>query len=209
MPCKGGQKCAPKSTTPTSAVAKNAHRSIIRGCDIAVHSSFDIVAFACSNSAPKFRPKPSSRCTNAVQRWLETRAKIDYFDRIVGFSPRPGHCAPGRDRRPLPVAQRGLVIIPRTKDQNQGFSPPPLLLSFPLPGVPMPSRAPPSKRTKIHQYHTIHTIHNDPRDLAKFPTLPTFPRTFQLSTCSRTLPALPLLKPRFRTPRGASFPGVT
>ena len=85
MPCKGGQKCAPKSTTPTSAVAKNAHRSIIRGCDVAVHSSFDIVAFACSNSAPKFRPKPASRYTNAVQRWLETRTKIDHLHRMSDF----------------------------------------------------------------------------------------------------------------------------
>ena len=206
MPCKGDQKCAPKSTTPTSAVAKNAHRSIIRGCDVAVHSSFDIVAFACSKTAPNFRPKPASRCTNAVQRWLETRTKIDHLHRIVGFSPRPGHCAPGRDRRPLPVAQRGLVIIPRTKDQNQGFSPspPPPLLSASRCANPFARTSLQAHKNPPIPYHT----HNDFRDLGKFPTLPTFPRTFQLSTCSRTLPALPLLKPRFRTPPGASSAGV-
>ena len=126
MPCKGGQKCAPKSTTPTSAVAKNAHRSIIRGCDVAVHSSFDIVAFACSNSAPKFRPKPASRCTNAVQRWLETRTKIDHLHRMSDFR-RVRAIAPPDvtvDRCP---SRSGvlLLIIPRTKDQNQGFSPSP------------------------------------------------------------------------------------
>ena len=57
-------------------------RSIIRGCDIAVHSSFDIVAFACSNSAPKFRAKTASRYTNAVQRWPKMRPKIDHPDSL-------------------------------------------------------------------------------------------------------------------------------
>ena len=55
------------------------------------------------------------------------------------------------------------------------------------------------------------TVLEDATDtmLSKFPTLPTFSRTFQLSTCSRTLLPLPLLKPRFRTPRRASSAGVT
>ena len=107
----------------------------------------------------------------------------------------------------LPVAQRGLVIIPRTKDQNQGFSPspPPPLLSASRCANPFARTSLQAHKNPPIPYHT----HNDPRDLAKFPTLPTFPRTFQLSTCSRTLPSLPLPKPRFRTPRGASFPNVT
>ena len=46
-------------------------RSIIRQCDIAVHFSFDIVVFACSKSAPKFRPKkrfPVYQCRAKVTK---------------------------------------------------------------------------------------------------------------------------------------------
>ena len=56
----------------------NPARGVISQCDIAVQGAFDIVAFACSKTAPKFRPKNASRYTNPVQRWPKTRTKIDH-----------------------------------------------------------------------------------------------------------------------------------